>query len=158
VSPTAAIATLCGLGRVRPAPGTLASLVSAIAAFGAALIGGRVLVLMTGIFAMALGGWAAEHYARETSRSDPPECVIDEVAGQFIACAFAPRTFMGFALAFLLFRAFDIFKPWPISLAERLPGGLGIVADDVVAGVFAGVIIVLIAQFIPLTVWGRGFG
>jgi phosphatidylglycerophosphatase A len=68
------------------------------------------------------------------------------VAGQLFACAFAPLTILGFILAFLLFRVLDIFKPWPIYLAERLPGGLGIVADDVVAGVLAGAIIVILAQ------------
>lgn len=151
MSPSAAIATLCGLGRVRPAPGTVASLVSTIAALGIAELGGRVAVLLIGIFAMALGGWAAEHYVRERGVPDPSECVIDEVAGQFIACAFAPLTLLGFALAFLLFRVLDIFKPWPIYLAERLPGGLGIVADDVVAGVLAGALIVILAQLHLLT-------
>jgi phosphatidylglycerophosphatase A len=152
------IATLGGLGRVKPAPGTVASLASAIAAFGFALLGGRVLVLFLGIMVMALGGWAAEHYARERGVADPSECVIDEVAGQFIACAFAPPTIVGFIIAFLLFRALDIFKPWPIYLAERLPGGLGIVADDVVAGVISGLIIVILVQILPLPLWGRGLG
>ncbi|HEX4160751.1 MAG TPA: phosphatidylglycerophosphatase A [Rhizomicrobium sp.] len=158
MSPAAAIVTLCGLGRVRPAPGTVASLVAAIAAFGVAMIGGRISVLLVGIFAMAFGSWAAEHYARESGHPDPSECVIDEVAGQFLACAFAPRTLLGFTLAFLLFRALDIFKPWPISLAERLPGGLGIVADDVVAGVIAGLVIIILVQILPLPLWGRWLG
>ena len=151
MSPSTAIVTLCGLGRVRPAPGTVASLASAIAAFGIAEIGGRVPLLLIGTFAMALGGSAAEHYVREQGVSDPSECVIDEVAGQFIACAFAPRTLLGFALAFLLFRALNILKPWPIYLAERLPGGLGIVADDVVAGVLAGLALVILVQLHMLT-------
>jgi phosphatidylglycerophosphatase A len=146
MSPSAAIATLCGLGRVRPAPGTVASLLTAIAAFGVAELGGRVLVLLLGIFVLSLGGWAAEHYARESGVPDPSECVIDEVAGQLFACAFAPVTILGFILAFLLFRVLDIFKPWPIYLAERLHGGLGIVADDVVAGVLAGALILILAQ------------
>ena len=142
----AAIATLGGLGRVRPAPGTIASLVTVAAAFGVAELGGRALVLVLGIVAMAVGGWAAEHYARERGLSDPSECVIDEVAGQFVACAFAPLTLLGFTLAFVFFRALDILKPWPVAAAERLHGGLGIVADDVVAGVLAGVIIILLVQ------------
>jgi phosphatidylglycerophosphatase A len=147
VSPPAAIVTLCGLGRVKPAPGTVASFVSAIAAFGIAMLGGRILILVIGIFALALGGWAAEHYVRDTGRTDPSECVIDEVAGQFVACAFAPRTLLGFTLAFLLFRLLDIFKPWPIYLTERLPGGLGVMADDIAAGVLAGILIVILVQF-----------
>jgi phosphatidylglycerophosphatase A len=151
MSPAAAISTLCGLGRIRPAPGTVASLLTTIAALGIAELGGRATILLVGVFAMALGGWAAEHYARESGVPDPSECVIDEVAGQLLACAFAPLTILGFALAFLLFRVLDIFKPWPIYLAERLPGGLGIVADDVVAGVLAGAIIALLALLHLLT-------
>jgi phosphatidylglycerophosphatase A len=141
-----------------PAPGTIASLVTAIAAFGLAMLEGRALLLFLGVFAAALGGWAAENYVRERGVSDPSECVIDEVAGQFLACAFAPRTLLGFALAFLLFRALDIFKPWPIYLAERLPGGLGIVADDVIAGVITGLIIIISVQIFPLLLWGGGLG
>lgn len=152
MTPAAAVATLGGLGRLRPAPGTIASLVTVLAAYGLAALGGRALVLGAGLAAMAAGGWAAERYARECGTSDPSECVIDEVAGQCIACAFAPRTLIGYALAFVLFRALDIFKPWPIRAAERLHGGLGIVADDVVAGVLAGVVMLILAQLHVLAV------
>ena len=72
--------------------------------------------------------------------------MIDEVAGQFLACAFAPLSLAGFALVFLLFRLFDISKLWPISAAERLRGGLGIVADDLVAGLMAGLIVAVFAS------------
>jgi phosphatidylglycerophosphatase A len=146
MSLASAISTLGGLGRVRPAPGTIASLITAVAAYGIAEFGGRAAILLLAVFIMALGGWAAEHYARERGAPDPSECVIDEVAGQLIACAFAPLTILGFALAFLLFRVLDIFKPWPIYFAERLPGGLGIIADDVAAGILAGAIIAILAQ------------
>ena len=146
MSVAAAIATLGGLGRVRKAPGTVASFVTLIAAWLLATIGGQALVFIASIAAMALGGWAAEHYARERAIADPPDCVIDEVAGQFLACAFAPRKLLAYALAFLLFRALDIFKPWPVGAAERLHGGVGIVADDMVAGLLAGFAIVLLTQ------------
>jgi len=142
----AAIATLGGLGRVRTAPGTVASLITLLAAWGLATIGGQALVLLFAIAAMAVGGWAAELYARERGSEDPSECVIDEVAGQFVACAFAPRTLVAYAIAFALFRTLDILKPWPIGAAERFHGGLGIVADDVVSGVLAGLAIVLLVQ------------
>ena len=82
-------------------------------------------------------------YARECGSGDPSECVIDEVAGQWIACAFAPLSLWGFVLAFVLFRYFDIRKPWPISRLEKLNGGLGIMADDVAAGAIAGLIVLL---------------
>lgn len=146
MSYAAAIATLGGVGRVRKAPGTVASFITLIAAWLLAGIGGQVFVLLASIATMAIGGWAAEHYARERGVPDPPDCVIDEVAGQFLACAFAPRELLAYALAFLLFRVLDIFKPWPIGAAERLHGGVGIVADDMVAGLLSGFVIVLLAQ------------
>jgi phosphatidylglycerophosphatase A len=142
----AAIATLGGLGRVRVAPGTVASAVALAAAWLLASLGGEGLVLVAGIFAAALGGWAGEHYARDSGKTDPQDCVIDELAGQWLACAFAPRTLLAYAIAFVLFRALDIFKPWPISAAERLPGGLGIIADDAAAGLLAGLVIILLVQ------------
>lgn len=152
MKPPTAIATLCGVGKFTPAPGTVASLITVFVAFGLAALGGSGLVLGAGLVATAAGGWAAERYARECGASDPSECVIDEVAGQFIACAFAPRTWIGFALAFVLFRALDIFKPWPIGAAERLHGGLGIMADDIVAGVLAGLVLLILAQVHMLAV------
>jgi phosphatidylglycerophosphatase A len=92
---------------------------------------------------------------RETGRIDPSECVIDELAGQWLACAFALLSFGGllpanhlslpaFGLAFVLFRLFDIWKPWPVSWAENsLKGGLGVMMDDIVAGLMAGVLVAL---------------
>jgi len=71
--------------------------------------------------------------------------VIDEVAGQWIALIAAPLTPLGFALAFLIFRFYDILKPWPVDLAERrLPGAWGIMGDDIVAGIYAMVVMFLI--------------
>jgi phosphatidylglycerophosphatase A len=141
------IATLGGLGRVVPAaPGTVASLLTLFVAWGLAAIHGPLLVMVAAITAMAVGFWGAELYARQLKAKDPSECVIDEVAGQLIACAFAPRTLVFYAIAFALFRLFDIVKPWPISAAERLPGGLGIMADDVLAGVIAGILILILLQ------------
>lgn len=146
MSPSTVIATLGGLGRMTPAPGTVASILTVFAGFGLAILGGSALVLCAGLAAMAAGAWAAERYAREYGVKDPSECVIDEVAGQFLACAFAPRTWLGYAIAFFLFRVLDIIKPWPIGAAERLHGGLGIMADDVVAGVLAGLALLILAQ------------
>lgn len=141
------IATLGGLGRMVPkAPGTVASFLTLFVAWGLAAVHGQLLVLVAAITAMAVGFWGAELYARQHQSKDPSECVIDEVAGQLFACAFAPRTLLTYAIAFALFRLFDIVKPWPISAAERLPGGLGIMADDVIAGVLAGILILILLQ------------
>jgi phosphatidylglycerophosphatase A len=145
-----AIATLFGLGRVRTAPGTVASLVALPLAWIIANSGGRISLLLATIFVAALGGWACEHYVRETGKEDPSECVVDELAGQWLACAFAPLSLLhgllAYALAFILFRALDIFKPWPMSAAERLPGGLGVMADDLLAGLLAGLVVAVFAH------------
>jgi phosphatidylglycerophosphatase A len=134
-------ATVFGLGRAPFAPGTLASLVTLPIAWLAMRLGGPMAVLVLGAAVTAFGIWAGEAYAVERHDPDPSDCVIDEVAGQLLACALAPMTVLGFALAFVLFRLFDVSKLWPVSWAERLPGGFGIMADDVVAGLIAGGIV-----------------
>ena len=67
--------------------------------------------------------------------------MIDEVAGQWLACSAAPLTPLGFAIALALFRVFDITKLWPVSLGERLRGGWGIMTDDMIAGALSAIII-----------------
>ncbi len=141
-----AISTVLGLGRLAPAPGTLASLLAVLLAWPLATLGGQLAVAAAALLATVLGWWASGRYALESHRQDPSECVIDEVAGQWIACALVGRTLIAYALVFALFRLFDIWKPWPISAAERLPRGLGIMADDVVAGLAAGLAIALAAH------------
>jgi phosphatidylglycerophosphatase A len=77
---------------------------------------------------------------------DSPVIVIDEVVGQLIALAACPVNFFAVGLGVLLFRAFDIFKPFPIGLInDRLGGGLGIVLDDVIAGIYAGLILIIVS-------------
>ena len=147
MTPAAAVATLGGLGHaVRGAPGTIASVVALLFAWGLGNAWGPYAVIAAAVAASAVGFWAAEHYVRECTSSDPSECVIDEIAGQFLACAFAPRTVLAYTLAFVFFRTLDILKPWPIGAAERLPGGVGIMADDLVAGLLSGLAVMLLAQ------------
>jgi phosphatidylglycerophosphatase A len=145
-----AIATVFGVGWSPRAPGTAASLVALPFAWLIAFFGGRFALLAASILVAALGAWACEHYVHEKGQADPPECVIDEIAGQWLVCAFAPLGLLGYVFAFLLFRAFDIFKPWPIRAVERLPGGIGIMADDLVAGLFAGIVIAIAMHVIAV--------
>jgi phosphatidylglycerophosphatase A len=142
------IATVFGIGYLPYAPGTAASIVALPLAWGIAVFGGRFLLLFAGILVSAIGAWACEIYSQEKKEKDPSECVIDEVAGQWIACAFVPwpSTLFAYAIAFVLFRVFDITKLWPVSAAERLPGGFGIMADDLVAGLMAGIVIAILAH------------
>jgi phosphatidylglycerophosphatase A len=146
VNASRAIATLGGIGYARTAPGTVASAVALPFAYLIAFTGGRFALLVLAIVVLAIGAWASELYAAETKTFDPSECVVDELAGQWIACAFAPVSLPGYAVAFVLFRLFDIWKPWPTRHSERLHGGLGIMADDVVAALIAGAILVVLAR------------
>ena len=90
-----------------------------------------------GLAAIAVG--SAGRMAAELGRTDPPEIVIDEIAGMWLAALALPPTLYDLTAAFLLFRLIDIVKPAPIPRLERLGGGLGIVADDLVAGLLARV-------------------
>lgn len=103
------------------------------------------------LLALALLGpaiWAADVTARETGLKDPQIVVIDEVVGQWIALAGASQlNWKSWCAAFLLFRAFDIWKPPPVRQLERLPGGTGIVLDDVMAGVYAALVLAAAGWF-----------
>ena len=91
----------------------------------------------------AVGWWAGGVYARGIGAEDPGEVVVDEVAGQLVALAVVPPDLVYYAAALVLFRIADIWKPWPVSLAERrLGGGLGIMADDMLAGGYAAIALV----------------
>jgi len=139
------IASVLGIGYFPVASGTVMSIVATVLATMLAQHGGGLTLIAASLVAFAIGIWACGDHVRATGRDDPSECVIDELAGQWLACAgicFTPiyPSVAAFALAFLLFRLFDILKPWPISAAEKLPGGMGVMADDMLAGLAAGII------------------
>ena len=145
------IATVFGVGRSPAAPGTAGSAVALPFAYLIALAGGRLTLLLAAILVLAIGSWACEIYAGAKGEVDPKECVIDEVAGQWITCAFAPTALLWYIAAFILFRVFDIWKPWPIKWVERkVPGGLGIMADDVVAALMGSIIIATVAHVVMM--------
>lgn len=137
------VATFLGAGYLRPGPGTYGS----VAAVALWLVAGSLvhhntirLTLATAIavlIATAVGIPAATRVAREAGREDPGFVVIDEVAGQWVALLFVPPLWPNALVALILFRFFDILKPPPIRRFEALPNGLGIMADDLVAGGFA---------------------
>ena len=137
------IASVFGIGYFPVASGTVMSIVAVPLAILIARQGGGAAVIVASLLAFVIGIWACGDHVRVTGRDDPSECVIDELAGQWLACAgvcFAPASAAEFAVAFLGFRLFDILKPWPISAAEKLPGGLGVMADDMLAGLAAALI------------------
>jgi phosphatidylglycerophosphatase A len=135
----ALIATWFGVGLIPGAPGTWGSLAALPCAAGLQLLGGPWLLAgATGLVSLA-GLWASGRYAAALATGDPGVVVVDEVAGQWLALLPLPLDLWWFAAAFVLFRLFDIAKPWPIGwLDRRLSGGLGIMADDLAAGVAAG--------------------
>ena len=77
-------------------------------------------------------------------REDPSCIIMDEILGQSLALLFAPLSFLNVAIAFSAFRFFDIVKPFPVRRCERFPGGLGILMDDLMAGLYAGILLLLI--------------
>ncbi|WP_109484293.1 phosphatidylglycerophosphatase A [Occallatibacter savannae] len=138
-----AIATFFGAGLGKPGPGTYGS-VAAMLLWALAGIGFHagpqllLILLFTGTFlSIALGVPAATIAARESGRHDPGFVVIDEVAGQWITLLFSPADWRHGLIALVLFRVFDITKPFPVRRLERLPEGWGIVFDDVAAGLYA---------------------
>jgi phosphatidylglycerophosphatase A len=137
------VATFFGAGFGKPGPGTWGSVATVLlwAAFAwLARPSSHALLIALGLliaFALALGIPAASIVAREAGRKDPQFVVIDEVAGQAIALLFSPADWHHGLIALILFRLFDITKPFPIRRLENLPEGWGIVLDDVAAGLYA---------------------
>ena len=138
-----ALATVGGAGFFPFAPGTIGSAV------------GVVVYLLTrswptswqlGLLAAVIvaGTWAANEAAIHFSTEDPGAVVIDEVAGQLLTCFALGPGLWGIAAGFVLFRIFDIVKPWPAGRFERLPGGIGIMADDLMAGLYANLVLRLL--------------
>ena len=140
------LATCFGLGKVSYAPGTVVSAVATLCGVPLVLLGWGAL-LSAFIAITAIGIPVCGAYARARRIHDPGDCVLDEVAGQWlallpVAAAVDGKHWPSYLVAFLAFRPFDIWKPWPASWAEqRLPGGIGIVADDVAAGVYAALVV-----------------
>jgi phosphatidylglycerophosphatase A len=94
-----------------------------------------------------VGWWAAAQVGRASGIVDDGSIVIDEVAGQWLTLAVVPPSAAAYVLGFLLFRLFDITKPWPARAAERsIPGGLGVMADDIVAGIYAAVLLYVLHE------------
>jgi phosphatidylglycerophosphatase A len=132
-----AIATWGGVGFVPLAPGTAGTL-AALPLYLALRRRGPLAVLGASVVIAAAGVWAASEVVRARGEKDPQIVVVDEVAGVLVALAAAPRTWRGTAAAVVLFRVCDQLKPFPARRAElRLPGGWGVVLDDVAAGVWA---------------------
>lgn len=128
-----------GCGKVPIAPGTAGTVGALPLCIWVAPHGfWPVLILAATLLPVAI--WAAGVVVEDSGNHDPQTVVIDEVVGMVLACLWGPHTPLGFALAFVLFRIFDQTKPFPARRSERLPGGYGVVMDDVFAGLWAAAI------------------
>lgn len=141
-----ALATVLYCGYVPIAPGTAGSIAGLVVFAAVRASGSSGVEVVTLLAVLALGVWAGTAAERHFGRRDPAPIVIDEVAGMLVTLLFIPVGWSGTIVGFLAFRVFDILKPFPAGAAERLPGGWGVMADDVVAGVYAHI-------SLRLTVW-----
>lgn len=134
------LGTWFGCGLSPKAPGTVGTL-GALPLYFALIGQGRVAVAIAAVVLFVIGTWAAGIVARESDCEDPQRVVIDEVVGVLMPLAVAPRTAVGVIASVVLFRVFDIAKPWPLRSLERAHGGLGVMLDDVGAGLYAAAVV-----------------
>jgi phosphatidylglycerophosphatase A len=136
--PAVLVATWFGIGLLPITPGTWASLAALPFAWAIRSHLGTTGLAVATVIAFTIGWWAAATVAKASAIEDPGAVVIDEVAAQWLVLLPAPLDPLAYALAFLLFRFFDIWKPWPVRWADRhVKGGIGIMLDDLLAGVYA---------------------
>ena len=146
---TLVLATGFGAGRVPVVPGTAGSLVGLGLALALAStpLEGPAVAAVTAIVCIA-GFPICASAARSLGESDPSAVVWDEIAGAMVALVAVPNGWQWWAAAFVLFRAFDVLKPWPIGWLDRnVRGGAGIMLDDLVAGTFAWAVVQVLARF-----------
>lgn len=150
------VATLAGIGYLRPASGTWGSAAAVVLAWVVGTVGGVWLLLALTLAAVAAGLWATRIMTAAGGDEDPSEIVVDELVGQWIALLPVVygaammglpllRLWPGWVSAFLLFRLFDIWKPWLAGRADARGDAMGVMLDDVWAGIFAAVVTVFLA-------------
>lgn len=150
------IGTVCGVGYLRPAPGTWGSLAALPLTYALHQLGGFPLLAVATVVVIIVGIWATGVMTAGQDDHDPSEIVIDEVAGQFIALMAISypawvhgiditALWPGWVAGFVLFRFFDITKPGPIGWADRRGDALGVMLDDLIAGVFAAIGVLILA-------------
>lgn len=136
-----AIATFFGVGHFPFASGTVATAAAFPVYLAGYMLGGNPLVLALAVFFTIAGVAAASTLEKTLGYHDPSEVVVDEVAGLLVTMLWLPLSVWTCLAGFALFRLFDVLKPWPASRAERMPGGWGIMADDLVCGAMANILI-----------------
>lgn len=131
------LATWFGAGYLPKAPGTWGSAAALPLAWLLFSYGGASALAIGTLLLFGIGVWAAADFIAQSGQKDPSAVVIDEVAGQCLVLLAAPNDPFAYAAGFLLFRLFDVWKPWPVSWADqKISGGLGVMLDDILAGLY----------------------
>lgn len=140
--------TTCYTGYSPVGPGTVGSLVAFLPYILLSHFRGPLLILYCVVF-FFLGVWASNRIEKETGEHDPGLINLDEVVGQWIALIALPASgWIVWTAAFVLFRAFDMLKPFPVNRTQSLPGGWGVMVDDVLAGIYANLILQIVFRII----------
>ena len=134
-----AVATVFGVGYAPTAPGTFGSVAGLLVWW---VLPASTMVQAVSIVAIfVVGSWGGSVAERHFGRTDPGQVVIDEVMGMLITLFLNPVGWIGALTGFGLFRLFDVIKPWPANRLERLNGGIGVMADDAMAAVYANLVL-----------------
>ena len=143
------IATCGYLGYAPVAPGTLGSAAGLVVFYAVRATGSTPVELLVIVLLFALGVWSATRAEEHFGGIDPAPVVLDEVVGMLITLALLPVNIYGAVTGFLLFRVLDVFKPWPAGRFERLPGGLGVMADDGMAAIYGNLLMQGLMRVFP---------
>jgi len=141
-NPAVFLATGFGVGLLPKAPGTWGSVLAVALAWPIYVAVGQIGLTIAAFAAFAIGVWSSNFCIGKYGAEDPSRVVIDEIAGQWLVLLVVAPGWLGYGLGFVLFRVFDIFKPWPVSWADKnIKGGLGIMIDDVLAAAYAAAVL-----------------
>jgi phosphatidylglycerophosphatase A len=143
------LATVLGIGRIPFAPGTFGSIPGVLLALWLQHLGLWWAEVAAIVLTFGIGTWAAGVAERHFQLTDPGPVVIDEVLGMLVTLAFIPVNARGAIAGFFVFRVFDIIKPFPARNMEKLPGGLGVMADDFMAGVWGQIVMRVLVWMLP---------
>ena len=143
------VATCGYLGYVPMIPGTVGSAVGLVVFYAVRATGSTGLELGIIVLLFVLGIWSGTEAERHFGGVDPGPIILDEVVGMLITLAFLPVNPLGAFTGFVLFRILDIFKPWPSGRFERLPGGLGVMADDGMAAIYGNLVMRGLISILP---------
>ncbi len=143
------VSTAGHVGFLPVAPGTWGSAVGLLILLPLRWHGSAMAEAATMLALLAVGIWSAGVTGREMGDEDPGPVVIDEVVGMLITLLWIPVNVTGAVLGFLLFRVFDIIKPFPARQCERLPGGWGVMLDDVMAGIYGQIAMRIAVALLP---------